>query len=95
MQITRGESIFLDFVFQKGQIPDGYEAGCFISKNGNSVFDKALDVDDNAEIFLLRITSNDTLALEDGDYMLNIFVQNTAIGYKDFVMQEKLVVKGF
>ncbi len=94
MQITQGESIFLDFVYQDGQIPDGYSASCIVMKNKSVVYEKSLDVNEDADAFLLRITSDDTLNFDEGEYSIYVSVQNSSMGYKEYIMHEKLKING-
>ena len=88
MTIKRGESIFLDFIYSDGTIPDGYTASFFI--DGTDIKGN-LDLNKDKTAFLLRIKSNQTEIV--GVFKLVIFVENEAIGYKEYIFDEKLIIE--
>jgi len=92
MLIHNDESIFIDFIYQEGAIPNGYSANYRIATDGVTILYGQLEKNDDGNAFLLRIKSENIQNLSIGEYMLYVTVENEAIGYKDYIYEEVLKV---
>lgn len=92
MQVHNDESIFIDFTYQEGSIPDGYGSSFKVVMGDETLLSGQLEKSDSGDAFLLRITSENIQNLSIGEYMLYVTVENESIGYKDYIYEEVLKV---
>ena len=90
MTIERDASIFIDFLYQQGSIPDGYEAEYIVTRGDEERLRGALT--NSGEAFELRLRSEDVSTLGEGEYTLKVAVYNEQSGYRDYIYNEKLKV---
>lgn len=86
MEIKNDESLFIDFIYQDGEIPPGYEATYELDTlNGN------LAIKDDR--LLLRIKYQDMQKLSKGKtYKLEVAFFNQEIGFKEYIISEDIKV---
>ena len=87
----KDESIFIDFEYVEGEIPDGYRAVCYI-RDREIIKSYELSRSDDNKSFLLRINSGELNTLK-GTYKLEVAIVNEDLGYKDYIFNENLIVK--
>jgi len=89
----KDESIFIDFEYTDGEIPDGYKAYYYLSNNEKILKTKELNKNPQNTTFELRIKSGELSDFKDGSYLLEIAVVNEEIGYKDYIFSENLILR--
>jgi len=87
----KDESLNILFEYTEGVIPDGYKAKMKLIKD-DFLFEKELDVSEDATSFLLNITTDEMNKLE-GNYKLIVLLYNEDIGYGQYILTEILDVK--
>ena len=87
----KDESLNIVFKYEDGVIPDGYKAKMKIIKD-DFLFEKELDISEDATKFLLNITT-DEMANFEGNYKLIVLLYNDDIGYGQYLTEEILSVK--
>jgi len=92
MKIRSDASIFLDFFYQDGNIPDGYSADFAIVQKDSVIKSGSLDICDEGDCFSLRITSDTIQEVGIGEYMLLVSVKNEDTGYKDYIYEDNLKI---
>jgi len=86
----KDESIFIDFEYIDGEIPDGYYAKYYIQTN-KTLKEEFLEKNDNK--FLLRIESGELKKLNQSKVKLKVAVINDDIGYKDYIFEEDVIIR--
>lgn len=89
----KDESLFIDFEYADGEIPDGFAASYVIERGGRPLRRGELSLNGEGTAFLLRIEAGALEALECGVYRLMVAVANDALGYKDYIYNEELVIE--
>ena len=95
MKINQGESIFIDFFYSDGAIPNGYHSSYEIIRNDAVVANGDLEKNANGDGFELRIKSEYTEHLGVGEFKLLVSVFNSDNGYKDFIYKDGLSIDKF
>ena len=89
----KDESIFIDFIYLDGEIPQGFVSSFTIEKNGKTIKQSRLQRREDNRAFLLRIQSGELEDFKEGDYRLLVAVENANIGYKDYIYNEELIIR--
>jgi len=91
----KDESIFIDFEYTDGEIPDGYYAKYYIEKllNSEVIKEDYLDRDETNTKFLLRIESGDLNDLNLSKVKLKVAVINDDVKYKDYIFEDIVAFK--
>jgi len=84
------ESIFIDFIYDNGSIPDGYTATYIISDSYD--IKKTGDLTLNIDKFELRIKKGELENLRKARYRLEVIVTNEDLGYSDYIYSETLII---
>ena len=90
----KDESIFIDFEYVDGEIEEGYRAFYYIKDKEKVLKSKELNRSDDNKSFQLRILSGELEELKEGVYRLEVAVENEDIGYKDYIYNEELIIRG-
>jgi len=90
--ITRGESIFIDFKYATGVIPNGYYGTWEILQNDAVIANGTMNTSADQTTLELRIPSTTTQPLR-GAYQLLVAVKNDTDGYCDYILEDTLNVK--
>jgi len=91
MTKTKDESIFIDFIYEEGNIPDGYTAYYTISLNNFTKKQGDLILDNNT--FKLRIKKGELKSLLSNRYKLNVIIVNDGLGYADCIYTDTLIIE--
>jgi len=86
----KDESIFIDFEYTDGEIPDGYYAKYYIQTDEILKEDFLEKIGDK---FLLRIESGELNEINLPKVKLKVAVINDDIGYKDYIFEEDIILK--